>query len=214
MKKIELHLEFTDLAELRIFMTSDFPFGRMTEGKASVEQADEIVKKYRKKKEEAVEAPVSPTIELVEQVPMASVPAAPIAAPVAPPVAPVPTSTPVPTAPAPAAVQTVAQTALGDAIAQAAPATEASALPAAPAPAPTPVPAAPASAAQPTPAPTATATYSMDDLRNAATKLLDEGRHGEIAQALQNHGVSSLKDLPVEQYSAFAADLRAMGASV
>lgn len=113
--------------------------------------------------------------------------------PVPPP--PVETPVPVPTAPVPTAPVPVPTPA-----------------PEVPAPAPAPVPETPA----PVPAPVATAatSYKLDDLARAAAGLVDEGRMSELHALLGQYNVSSLPELPVDQYAAFATALRNAGARI
>lgn len=92
--------------------------------------------------------------------------------------------------------------------------------PVTPAPvAPTPVPVAPTPVptvadAPVAPAPVAVASYSVDDLARAAVQLVDAGRQAEIMPLLQEYGVNALPDLAPEQTASFAADLRALGATI
>lgn len=69
------------------------------------------------------------------------------------------------------------------------------------------------SAPQPT-VPTAAQTYTMEQLSVAGTQLVDAGRMPELQQLLAGFGVSSMMQLPKEQYGAFATQLRAMGAKI
>lgn len=84
-----------------------------------------------------------------------------------------------------------------------APAAQAPAVPAAPAQTPT----APA-------APTTAPTYTLEQLANAATPLVDAGRSAELSSLLASFGVQALTQLPKEQYGAFATALRGMGAKI
>lgn len=68
----------------------------------------------------------------------------------------------------------------------------------------------PAAAAVPTSQP----VYTMDDLSKAAMTLMDTGRMADLQQLLASFGVSSLPDLPKDQYGAFATALRGMGAQI
>lgn len=94
--------------------------------------------------------------------------------------------------------------------------------PAAPTPvpvAPTPAPVAPTPVptvadAPVAPAPVSVASYSVDDLARAAVQLVDAGRQAEIMPLLQKYGVNALPDLAPEQTASFAADLRALGATI
>lgn len=62
--------------------------------------------------------------------------------------------------------------------------------------------------------PTQQVTYTMEDLALAATQLVDEGRLEQIQELLAKFGVQALTQLPKEQYGAFAAELRNMGAKI
>lgn len=62
--------------------------------------------------------------------------------------------------------------------------------------------------------PTAAQTYTLEQLSVAGTQLVDAGRMAELQQMLASFGVSSMMQLPKEQYGAFATQLRAMGAKI
>ena len=62
--------------------------------------------------------------------------------------------------------------------------------------------------------PTSQPVYTMDDLSKAAMILMDSGRIADLQQLLASFGVSSLPDLPKDQYGAFATALRGMGAQI
>jgi hypothetical protein len=62
--------------------------------------------------------------------------------------------------------------------------------------------------------PTASQTYTMEQLAVAATQLVDAGRRAELVNLLQTFGVQALATLPKEQYGAFAAQLRTLGAKI
>jgi hypothetical protein len=62
--------------------------------------------------------------------------------------------------------------------------------------------------------PTASQTHSMEQLAVAATQLVDAGRRSELVNLLQTFGVQALTALPKEQYGAFAAQLRGLGAKI
>ncbi len=89
-----------------------------------------------------------------------------------------------------------------------------------PAPGPAPVPAPvqitdPILVGAPAPAvPVTTQTYTLDQLAQAATQLMDAGRRNELIALLSSYGVQALTALPKEQYGAFATQLRAMGARI
>lgn len=100
------------------------------------------------------------------------------------------------------------------------------AAPAAPQPAPvqqtpvTPPPAQPAPVQQPAPAaqplPTTAVTqeYTQDQISVAMAGLVSQGKQPEIMALIQGFGVSSLVELPKEQYGALAVKLREMGAQI
>lgn len=95
-----------------------------------------------------------------------------------------------------------------------------------PAPAPAPAPVAPV--AQPTqvqpaaPAPTAPApapapavkALTLNDISNAGAELVDRGMMPQLVELLGRYGVQTVLMLKPEQYSAFAVDLRALGANI
>ena len=62
--------------------------------------------------------------------------------------------------------------------------------------------------------PTTPATYSLDQLAQAGTQLVDAGRRDELVGVLASFGVQALTQLPKEQYGNFATQLRAMGAKI
>lgn len=99
--------------------------------------------------------------------------------------------------------------------------TTAQPAPAAPQPAPvTPPPAQPAPALQPAPAaqplPTTAVAqeYTQDQISVAMAGLVSQGKQPEIMALIQGFGVSSLVELPKEQYGALAVKLREMGAQI
>lgn len=109
-------------------------------------------------------------------------------------------------APAVPPVQTVAQ--------------PAPAAPATPQPAPaqqppvTPPPAQSAPAAQPLPTTAVAQEYAQDQISVAMAGLVSQGKQPEIMALIQGFGVSSLVELPKEQYGALAVKLREMGAQI
>ncbi|SFP10566.1 hypothetical protein SAMN04487888_10740 [Eubacterium callanderi] len=109
-------------------------------------------------------------------------------------------------APAVPPVQTVAQ--------------PAPAAPATPQPAPaqqppvTPPPAQSAPAAQPLPTTAVAQEYTQDQISVAMAGLVSQGKQPEIMALIQGFGVSSLVELPKEQYGALAVKLREMGAQI
>lgn len=62
--------------------------------------------------------------------------------------------------------------------------------------------------------PTEVAAYTQNDLALAASGLMDAGKQADLLGLLQKFGVPSLVDLKTEQYGAFAADLRTLGAKI
>ena len=103
------------------------------------------------------------------------------------------------------------------------------ALPAAPAVNPT-TPAQPApttGTAAPTPVQPAAATtvapiapsgpaesYTLEVLSRAGAALIDEGKMPPLLKLLDKYGVQAVTQLPREAYSAFAAELKALGAQL
>jgi hypothetical protein len=61
---------------------------------------------------------------------------------------------------------------------------------------------------------TSVASYTMDDLANAAMTLMDAGRQPDLLNLLAQFGVESLPALPQEQYGVFATALRELGAQI
>ena len=70
------------------------------------------------------------------------------------------------------------------------------------------IPEAPVVPTQQTPA------YTLEQLAVAATPLMDSGKGDALVALLHQFGVDSLVALPAEQYGAFAADLRGLGAKL
>ncbi len=62
--------------------------------------------------------------------------------------------------------------------------------------------------------PTTQQTYTLDDLARAGMTLVDSGRQADLQQLLAQFRVSSLPELPAEQYGAFATALRGLGAQI
>ena len=76
---------------------------------------------------------------------------------------------------------------------------------------------APAAQAVPTAAqavPTAAPQYTLDMIAKAGTALIDAGKMAELSALLAKYGVEALTTLDPAHYGAFAAELRAMGASI
>lgn len=89
-----------------------------------------------------------------------------------------------------------------------------------PTPQPTPVPqAAPAQAPapQPTPVPQTAPTQkaiTLNDLATAGAGLVDQGKMPQVIALLGKYGVQAITQLQPESFEAFAAELRALGASI
>lgn len=64
------------------------------------------------------------------------------------------------------------------------------------------------------PVSTSAATYTLNDIANAAMTLMDSGRQPELVQLLAGFGVESLPALPQERYAEFAMALRGLGARI
>lgn len=62
--------------------------------------------------------------------------------------------------------------------------------------------------------PTAPATYTMDQLAQAGTQLMDAGRQTDLINLLGSFGVQALTALPKERYGEFATALRQLGAKI
>ena len=72
-----------------------------------------------------------------------------------------------------------------------------------------------ATPAAPAPAvPTAAPQYTLDMIAKAGTALIDAGKMAELSALLAKYGVEALTTLDPAHYGAFAAELRAMGASI
>lgn len=69
-------------------------------------------------------------------------------------------------------------------------------------------------AVAPTTVPVEQTTYSQNDLALAASQLMDAGKQQELIALLSRFNVPSLVDLQPDQYGAFAAELRNMGAKI
>ena len=62
--------------------------------------------------------------------------------------------------------------------------------------------------------PTAAPQYTLDMIAKAGTVLIDAGKMAELSALLAKYGVEALTTLDPAHYGAFAAELRAMGASI
>ena len=99
-------------------------------------------------------------------------------------------------------------------VAQPAPAAPAQQTPVTPPPAqPAPVQQ-PAPGPQPLPTTAVTQEYTQDQISVAMAGLVSQGKQPEIMALIQGFGVSSLVELPKEQYGALAVKLREMGAQI
>lgn len=90
---------------------------------------------------------------------------------------------------------------------------------AAPAPVPTAAPAqvqqqAAAPAPAPTPVPVAQPTITLDAICNAGAKLVEQGQMNQVIGLLGKYGVQAVNQIKPEQFEAFAADLRGLGAQI
>lgn len=56
--------------------------------------------------------------------------------------------------------------------------------------------------------------YTLDELQRACAPLMDQGMMDQISAFVGQFGVAALTELPKEQYSAFAAGIRQMGAQI
>lgn len=62
--------------------------------------------------------------------------------------------------------------------------------------------------------PTAAPQYTLEMIAKAGTALIDAGKMGELSALLAKYGVEALTTLDPAHYGTFAAELRAMGASI
>ncbi len=132
-----------------------------------------------------------------EPLPVSAYPAtpAPAAAPVSP--APVnPTPGPAPTMAAPVVAPSPSPTPVTNAP---------TAGPTSAAPGNTPAPAVPVAGAP---------TYTLDQISRAGASLVDAGKMQQLLELLGRYGVQAVTQLKPEQYSAFATELRGLGAQI
>lgn len=108
-----------------------------------------------------------------------------------------------PVTPPTAETPVAATTAPANAVQEANPTVPAQTAPEAPV-----TPAAPIAAA-PTPV-----TYTLEDITNAGSALLDAGKMGDLMKLLSDHGVQAVTQLKPEQYPEIAAGMRALGAKI
>lgn len=64
------------------------------------------------------------------------------------------------------------------------------------------------------PVPTTAPQYDYPTLFNAAAALMGQGKGAQLQQLLTKYGIQRLPDLPADQYGAYAADLRGLGAKI
>ena len=84
-----------------------------------------------------------------------------------------------------------------------------------PTPQPTPVPqAAPAQVPAPQPTPVPQKAITLNDLATAGAGLVDQGKMPQVIALLGKYGVQAITQLQPESFEAFAAELRALGASI
>lgn len=88
------------------------------------------------------------------------------------------------------------------------------AAPVAPQPAPVQQPPVTPLPAQPLPTTAVAQEYTQDQISVAMAGLVSQGKQPEIMALIQGFGVSSLVELPKEQYGALAVKLREMGAQI
>ena len=62
--------------------------------------------------------------------------------------------------------------------------------------------------------PTSAPNYTLDMLANAGASLVDAGKKDSLTALLSKYGVNSITNINPVQYSALAADLRALGAKI
>ena len=89
-------------------------------------------------------------------------------------------------------------------------------VPVAPVPQPTPAPAMnPPQPAAPIPAPVQEAPkIDMNAISRAGAGLIDQGKMQDVLAVLGKYGVQVITQLREDQFEAFAADLRALGAAI
>ncbi len=61
---------------------------------------------------------------------------------------------------------------------------------------------------------TQAAAITLDDLSRAGAALIDQGKMQQVMATIQKYGVLTITQIPQSQYSALAADLRALGAAL
>ncbi|MCC8043871.1 MAG: hypothetical protein LIP12_00020 [Clostridiales bacterium] len=79
-----------------------------------------------------------------------------------------------------------------------------------------------AAAAAPMPAPVEQATlpaqmdkvYTLDELSTASADLIDKGKMQQIMSIIQKYGVKAINQLRPDQFAAYAADIRGIGAKI
>lgn len=81
-------------------------------------------------------------------------------------------------------------------------------------PAPEPVAAEPAPEPQLAPTQAPASNINLTTIRSAVLPLVQNGKQPELKAVLEKYGVQSITALPKETWTAFAADIRAMGAEI
>ena len=74
-------------------------------------------------------------------------------------------------------------------------------------------PTVPVASVMPQPAP-APAVIDLDAISRAGAGLVDQGKMADIMAVLKKYGVMAITQLKEDQFAAFAADLRALGANI
>lgn len=64
------------------------------------------------------------------------------------------------------------------------------------------------------PAPTAQPQITLEAICNAGAKLVEKGQMNQVIALLGKYGVQAVNQIRPEQFAAFAADLRALGAQI
>lgn len=72
----------------------------------------------------------------------------------------------------------------------------------------------PIAPAAPPAVPTTERVYTLDELSRAGAALLDTGKGAEALALMGQFGIQAITDLKVEQYGAFATELRKLGAKI
>lgn len=67
---------------------------------------------------------------------------------------------------------------------------------------------------EPNPAPAPMKKYTREEIANAGSALVTQGKMNDLLALLKKYSVQSVAHLPEDQYSAFAEDLKALGAAL